>query len=254
MRARLALALVLALMAAPCVAPAAQEGGVVEVRANRGFLSVNAQDASFGDVIAAVSDAVGFEADISDEVYHKRITTKFKDVELHRAIQRLLSRISQKNFSIYYDRQGRIKRLEVYGGPKGGRTERRRQGGTAGRPGAVQPPPLTIVAPEKAPPTPAAPPPAPAGGDYGEGSLPKPPGIYMRTAPAPAATGAGEPGAVEEPAAEGPPTREVVVEEETIPEEWEKPDESLLLDAPLLPGNTPAYIPPGRSEENGQKP
>lgn len=86
-----------------------------KVKLFKSFLSVNAQDAAFGDIMAEVASKVGFELVISPDIAEKTLTTGFNDVEVQRAIQRLMALINHKNYFMHYGREGNIKKLEIYG-------------------------------------------------------------------------------------------------------------------------------------------
>jgi len=85
--------------------PAAAEprGGAPMVEFAEGRLSVDVRDQAFGDVVAAISNAAGFEVELSNDVFQKRLTTRFKNTELKRGLQRLLSLMEQKNYFIGYN-------------------------------------------------------------------------------------------------------------------------------------------------------
>lgn len=77
------------------------------------LLSVALLNAEFGVVIEEIAEKVGFKTDINRAVYVMRLSTTFNDLDLQKGILRLLTLIGQKNYSIYYDDQDRISKLEV---------------------------------------------------------------------------------------------------------------------------------------------
>lgn len=118
LRAGAALATLVALMIlmpATLRAEVTPEAKNYKVKLFKSFLSVNAQDAAFGDIMADVAGKVGFELVISPDIAGKKLTTNFSDVEVQRGIQRLLTLINHKNYFMHYGREGNIKKLEIYG-------------------------------------------------------------------------------------------------------------------------------------------
>ncbi|MCK4911211.1 MAG: hypothetical protein KAR83_06200 [Thermodesulfovibrionales bacterium] len=85
------------------------------VRVRSGMLSVKLESASFGLTLEEIGRQAGFEAIITPEVASKELSTTFRDMELQKGIQRLLSLISHRNFFIYYGANDSITRIEVYG-------------------------------------------------------------------------------------------------------------------------------------------
>lgn len=79
------------------------------------LLNVELKDAAFGEVMTEIARKAGFEVDISSAIYKKKVSTKFTNVDMQRGLLRLLALISQKTYFIYYNSDGSIKRVEVYG-------------------------------------------------------------------------------------------------------------------------------------------
>ncbi|MBI4684663.1 MAG: hypothetical protein HY755_05650 [Nitrospirae bacterium] len=99
------------------------------------MLSVELLDAEIGDVIDNIAEKVGFQAEISVEVNHKKISTTFKDVEIEKGIRRLLTLIKENDYTLYYTPDGLISKIDIYGGSKPGMKnttppQRFRQSGT----------------------------------------------------------------------------------------------------------------------------
>ncbi|MBI4823719.1 MAG: hypothetical protein HY805_05760 [Nitrospirae bacterium] len=84
------------------------------------LLSVELLDAEFGVVMEEIAQKAGFKTDINRAVYIMRLSTSFNDLDIHKGIVRLLTLISQKNYSIYYDEKGRISKIEVRAGGEAG--------------------------------------------------------------------------------------------------------------------------------------
>lgn len=103
------------LMPAGLNAELTPDAPVYKVKLFKSFLSVDAQEAAFGDIMAEVAGKVGFELVISPDIAEKKLTTSFSDVEVQRGIQRLLALINHKNYFMHYGREGNIKKLEIYG-------------------------------------------------------------------------------------------------------------------------------------------
>lgn len=85
------------------------------VRVRSGMLSVKLENALFGPTLEEIGRQAGFEALITPEVASKELSTTFRDMELQKGIQRLLSLISHRNFFIYYGANDSITSIEVYG-------------------------------------------------------------------------------------------------------------------------------------------
>lgn len=156
--------------------PEAEEGavrlkeeavGVIEgdqkVEVEGGLLTVGIKDAEFGKVLEEIAGKAGFEAEIDRSSYTKRLNTSFERVGIERGVLRLLTLANEKNYFIYYDSEGMISKIEVYG--------------------QTVPPPPKKVAPEKrqkqrpSRPSVVAPPPPPLQiqpypEDFGEGEAP----------------------------------------------------------------------------------
>lgn len=87
---------------------------VVELQGN--LLSVDLVNAEFGEVMQKIAEKAGLNIEIGGDVPHRRLSTKFRDVELERGIVRLLSLVKEKNYSLKYDLAGALNRVEIYGG------------------------------------------------------------------------------------------------------------------------------------------
>ncbi len=85
------------------------------VRVRSGMLSVKLEGALFGPTLQEIGRQAGFEAVITPEIAQKELSTTFRDMDLQKGLQRLLSLISHRNFFIYYGANDSITRIEVYG-------------------------------------------------------------------------------------------------------------------------------------------
>jgi hypothetical protein len=103
----------LIMLALPLVYAEAQNA-LKEVKVLNNRLSVDLKDAEFGSVMQEIADMVGFEVKISAAISNKTLSTSFRDMDLQRGINRLLTLISQKNFFIYYGPDNSIRRIEVF--------------------------------------------------------------------------------------------------------------------------------------------
>jgi hypothetical protein len=233
-------------------APEAPEG--LHVAVKDGLLSVSILDQTFGDVIASVANAAVFDVDLSNDVFEMRLSTRFNKVELERGILRLLHLIDQRNYSIDYKPDGKIKRLEVYGDLSSGtRTISGSQPikttapSTSGRSTKAPPTPPTLVIKDaererkRLRDTSAAEGEQPATEQAKEPEEPTEEEeilemdfIFKET---PGGEQAEEPAAEPEAPTEEAPT-EGVIEEEIIPEGDIPPDDQ-LLDAPFCPEGGP---------------
>ena len=84
------------------------------VRVRSGMLTVKLEGAAFGQTLEEIGRQAGFEVAVSPEIASKQLSTTFRDMELQKGIQRLLSLISHRNFFIYYGADDSITRIEVY--------------------------------------------------------------------------------------------------------------------------------------------
>jgi hypothetical protein len=200
-------------------AEAQKEERTVKVLNNR--LSVDLMDAEFGSVMKEIGEMAGFEVKISAAISNKTLSTSFRDMELQRGINRLLTLISQKNYFIYYGPDNSISRIEVFVPKTGpGRTS-----ATKWKPGP-RPKPKPKPKPRPKPrPIPDRP------------RHPMQPDILEQAAPPdiPALTGntpAGEELAGEKPAGKKP--------------EGEEPEQKRVPYIP--PTQVPAYIPPAKDK------
>jgi hypothetical protein len=96
-------------------APPAEVPKGLDIKVREDRLSVNVKDTAFGDVMAVIANAAGFDVDLSNDVYEMKLSTKFRDTEIQRGIRRLILLINQKNYFVHYGKEGSIKYIEVYG-------------------------------------------------------------------------------------------------------------------------------------------
>lgn len=87
---------------------------LIKVHENN-LLSVELENAKFGMVMAEIANRAGFELYMSGDVYEKRLTTRFQELDLYRGIIRLLGLIRQKTYFVYYNSDGSFRKLEVFG-------------------------------------------------------------------------------------------------------------------------------------------
>lgn len=91
------------------------EAGDFTVKASRGRLSVTADEAQFGHIMEELARKAGFEVTISTDVAIKTISTNFRDLELEQGINRLMGLIRHRNFFISSGRDGKIKKIDIFG-------------------------------------------------------------------------------------------------------------------------------------------
>lgn len=95
---------------------------VMNIEVKDGLLSVEISDAEFGDVIKEIAEKARFKVEISGDVAYKKISTNFKGVDIEKGIRRLLTIITiikGKDYTISYNSEGFIDKLEVYGESSG---------------------------------------------------------------------------------------------------------------------------------------
>ncbi len=63
----------------------------------------------------SIAEKSGFELKMSGNVYNKKISTKFNDIDLDKGIARLLALIREKNYMVHYDKEGMLSKVEIYG-------------------------------------------------------------------------------------------------------------------------------------------
>ena len=97
------------------------------VRVRSGMLSVKLESALFGPTLQEIGRQAGFEAVITPEIAQKELSTTFRDMDLQKGLQRLLSLISHRNFFIYYGADDTITRIEIYGSGEVRKPDRRGQ-------------------------------------------------------------------------------------------------------------------------------
>lgn len=87
---------------------------VINVELAGGLLSVGLENAPFGKVMTEIANRAGFEVEIAKSIGAKTLTTRFEGIDLKRGILRILSLIGQRTYFMHYDKQGAIKKIEVY--------------------------------------------------------------------------------------------------------------------------------------------
>lgn len=92
---------------------------VMNVEVKDGLLSVEISDAEFGNVIKEIAEKARFKVEISGDVAYKKISTSFKGVDIEKGIRRLLTIMKEKDYTISYNSEGFIDKLEVYGESSG---------------------------------------------------------------------------------------------------------------------------------------
>lgn len=92
---------------------------VMNIEVKDGLLSVEISDAEFGNVIKETAEKAGFKVEISGDVAYKKISTNFKGVDIEKGIRRLLTIMKEKDYTISYNSEGFIDKLEVYGESSG---------------------------------------------------------------------------------------------------------------------------------------
>ncbi len=121
-------------------APPAEVPKGLDIKVHEDRLSVDVKDTAFGDVMAVIANAAGFDVDMSNNVYEMKLSTKFRDTEIQRGIRRLISLINQKNYFIHYGKEGSITHIEVYGDLSSGKHTL-----TGSQPQGTLPPPPIVV-------------------------------------------------------------------------------------------------------------
>lgn len=86
----------------------------VEIKDN--LLSVELAGAEFGAVMNTIAQKAGFTVGVGGDVYSRKLTTKFSNLELERGILRLLTLVREKNYLMRYDAKGILSKVEIYGG------------------------------------------------------------------------------------------------------------------------------------------
>ena len=79
-----------------------------------GKLNAELQNAKFGDVMAEIANRAGFEVAIESGISQRTLSTKFVNMDVKRAIIRMLTLIGQKTYFVHYTPEGEIKKIEVY--------------------------------------------------------------------------------------------------------------------------------------------
>lgn len=88
---------------------------ITNIEYRDGLLSVELLNADFRKVLTGIGQKAGFSIEGYSEAFSKKLTTKFQDIELERAVTRLLTLVSEKNFLVNYNAEGGIKTIELYG-------------------------------------------------------------------------------------------------------------------------------------------
>lgn len=180
------------------------------VRVRSGMLSVKLESALFGPTLQEIGRQAGFEAVITAEISQKELSTTFRDMDLQKGIQRLLSLISHRNFFIYYGADDTITRIEVYGSgqvqkpAKRGKTYSPSTTPSRTRPRVSRPTGRTVTP-----------------------SVSKRPSVIQRNAPSSTSVQRVQPPVTEEPAEATP---ETFVEDHDVPF--------------IVPQQEPQYVPP----------
>jgi hypothetical protein len=85
---------------------------IIEVKDD--LLSVELANVDFGTVIRQIAGKAGFKVEGSGEVFSRKLNTKFTNVGIERGIVRLLTLVKETNYTLHYDTQGAISRLELF--------------------------------------------------------------------------------------------------------------------------------------------
>lgn len=89
---------------------------IMKIEVKDGLLSVELSDAEFGNVIKEIAEKARFKVEVSGDVAYKKISTNFRGVDIEKGIRRLLTIMKEKDYTISYNREGFIDKLEIYGG------------------------------------------------------------------------------------------------------------------------------------------
>lgn len=87
----------------------------MSIEVKEDLLTVDLLNADFGKVLKEIGSKKGFKVEINREVSQKKITTKFRDIDLERGILRLLTLMKEKNYTIHYDSAGAVSFVDVFG-------------------------------------------------------------------------------------------------------------------------------------------
>lgn len=88
---------------------------IVNIELKDNMLTAELVDADFGEVMEAIAKKAGFRLLVQESVYKRKVNTRLRDMELERAVLRLLTLINEKNYLLDYDNKGAISKVEVYG-------------------------------------------------------------------------------------------------------------------------------------------
>ncbi len=89
---------------------------VTKIDVKDGLLSVELLNAEFGSVIKEIAEKAKFRVEISGNVASKKISVSFNDIDTERGIRRLLTILKEKDFTISYNTEGLIDKMEIFGG------------------------------------------------------------------------------------------------------------------------------------------
>lgn len=198
----------------------------IDVKDNN--LSVELRDAEFGKVMDVIAEKAGFTVGLFGDVYSKKISTSFKNIDMERGILRLLLLLKEKNYSIYYDPKGLISKLEIYGSPAP-----EKAAPAPRQPVAIKPPLSTNIQKPLIPAAPAAPPKPSLPPRISAPPKPVLPAVQPRQPMLPPATKAPQ---------LSPPTQQDIQREEIMDI---LDEEDAVDEVPYIPPTQkPVYIPP----------
>jgi len=89
-------------------------GQIATIMIENNRLSVEFSNKNFGEILQAIGQKAGFTVEGSSNVFSKKVTTKFTDLDIDKGIIRLFSLVKETNYLINYDTKGTISKLKIY--------------------------------------------------------------------------------------------------------------------------------------------
>lgn len=199
---------------------------VLAIEVKDDLLSVELENAEFGKVLRQIGEKKGFKVEVKGDVAYRKLSTTFRNVDLERGVQRLLTLVQEKNYSFHFDSAGALNFVDVFGGST--------PSAAPGRVGLAPMPTRPVI--QRAI---TAPPPLPVqpitGGPPSFSQPPRRPPVPVTTFRRPAMPAA--------PVASPAPQDQPYAGEETIYNEQGNEEE--VQEVPYIPAQTrPVYIPP----------
>lgn len=89
--------------------------GRISVSVKGDLVSVQIEDIPLGRAIEAIGKEARFEVKLYGDIPEGLISTEFKDMDIERAVARIMRLAGQKDYFFHYDEKGAITLLETYG-------------------------------------------------------------------------------------------------------------------------------------------